>query len=179
MVFTDEQKLLINNDSTQKQLHITFPNNTDIVEITNDRIYQEEMSLEESLIDQDNIQFGKCNGALFTVKVADFVDNIEGARIDVSITFSNSLRPGIDIDIFITGLRPGEKLYEELLVDHKNNTHLKTEHSRIFIEKQNGISYDSLDFKYVEEHFENLDNEHIKKMVARVIDTYDINGNGN
>jgi FlaA1/EpsC-like NDP-sugar epimerase len=42
----------------------------------------------------------------------------------------NGLRPEKDIPIHITGLRPGEKLYEELLID-KNNSH-QTQHPQIF-----------------------------------------------
>jgi FlaA1/EpsC-like NDP-sugar epimerase len=39
-------------------------------------------------------------------------------------------RPGIDIEIKITGLRPGEKLFEELR--HNDESHETTGHSRIF-----------------------------------------------
>lgn len=88
MTFTDEQKALIDHDDTLKQIHITFPNH-EIEDIENDRIYQESMMLEESLIDQDDIVFGKCNSARFTIKVADFAENIDGAEMDVSITMSN------------------------------------------------------------------------------------------
>ncbi len=41
------------------------------------------------------------------------------------------LLPGIDIDIKYTGLRPGEKLYEELLMDSENT--LPTYHEKIMI----------------------------------------------
>jgi FlaA1/EpsC-like NDP-sugar epimerase len=43
------------------------------------------------------------------------------------------LVPGIDIDIKYTGLRPGEKLYEELLMDSENT--LPTYHEKIMIAK--------------------------------------------
>lgn len=43
------------------------------------------------------------------------------------------LLPGIDIDIKYTGLRPGEKLYEELLMDSENT--LPTYHEKIMIAK--------------------------------------------
>ncbi len=43
------------------------------------------------------------------------------------------LVPGIDIDIKYTGLRPGEKLYEELLTDSENT--LPTYHEKIMIAK--------------------------------------------
>ena len=47
-----------------------------------------------------------------------------------------------DIDIEITGLRPGEKLYEELLADGENT--LKTYHEKIMIAKTQRINYNSI-----------------------------------
>ena len=41
--------------------------------------------------------------------------------------------PNIDIQITYTGLRPGEKLYEELLTDGENT--IKTYHEKIMIAK--------------------------------------------
>ena len=52
------------------------------------------------------------------------------------------LRPGVDIDIEYTGLRPGEKLYEEVL-SNKENT-IETEHKRIFIAKVRKYDYDEV-----------------------------------
>jgi FlaA1/EpsC-like NDP-sugar epimerase len=45
----------------------------------------------------------------------------------------SGLIPYEDIDIQIIGLRPGEKLYEELLISEENIT--QTAHSKIFVDK--------------------------------------------
>ena len=50
--------------------------------------------------------------------------------------------PYEDIDIKIIGLRPGEKLYEELLND--KTTTLPTYHEKIMIAKVDGVSYNKL-----------------------------------
>ena len=42
-------------------------------------------------------------------------------------------KPGTDIKIEITGLRPGEKLYEELLMDKESAQMTRTNHDKIFV----------------------------------------------
>ncbi len=46
----------------------------------------------------------------------------------------SGLKPGVDIDIVFTGMRPGEKLYEELLTSEDRA--LATRHERIFVHNE-------------------------------------------
>ncbi len=57
----------------------------------------------------------------------------------------SGLVPYTDIDIVETGLRPGEKLYEELLIQTENLT--KTENDMIFIEQDEPLRRDDVDSK--------------------------------
>jgi FlaA1/EpsC-like NDP-sugar epimerase len=50
------------------------------------------------------------------------------------------LIPNIDVNITYSGLRPGEKLYEELLNDDENTT--QTYHDKILIAKVRDVSFD-------------------------------------
>jgi FlaA1/EpsC-like NDP-sugar epimerase len=54
----------------------------------------------------------------------------------------SGLRPDIDIKIVYTGLRPGEKLYEELLYQKENT--IPTNHSKIFHAKTISYDYDEV-----------------------------------
>jgi FlaA1/EpsC-like NDP-sugar epimerase len=52
------------------------------------------------------------------------------------------LIPNIDINITYSGLRPGEKLYEELLTDGENT--IKTYHEKIMISKVRDVEFDAI-----------------------------------
>ena len=52
----------------------------------------------------------------------------------------SGLRPGQDIAVKEVGLRPGEKLYEELLADHENT--LPTHHPKIYVARANSWEID-------------------------------------
>lgn len=89
MSVTAEQKKIMESEDTRKIIYVYFPNK-ELPIIKNNRIYQESMMLQESLLDASDFTFGKCNSSLFQIKVADFEDNIDGAYIDVSIMFENA-----------------------------------------------------------------------------------------
>ena len=55
----------------------------------------------------------------------------------------SGLRYPEDIEIKITGLRPGEKIYEELLADGENTK--KTYHEKIMIAKSRHIEKDKIE----------------------------------
>jgi len=82
-------------------------------------------------------------------------------------------RPYIDIDIQITGLRPGEKMYEELLVD-KERENIKTPNKKIFIDSEKDIKSIEEEIQVVSQTFEKLENIDIKEMIHKVVSTYTI-----
>jgi FlaA1/EpsC-like NDP-sugar epimerase len=53
----------------------------------------------------------------------------------------SGLEPGYDIDVVFTGLRPGEKLYEELFSDRE--AHTRTQHEKVFV-SQNGWGHEQV-----------------------------------
>ncbi len=96
------------------------------------------------------------------VKIADLAKDL--------ITLSG-LRPNIDIKIEYTGLRPGEKLYEELLMDETALT--STGHNKIFIEKPIDIEVEFIE-KSIEEFKEVIlkEKEDVFKLMEKKVTTY-------
>jgi FlaA1/EpsC-like NDP-sugar epimerase len=75
----------------------------------------------------------------------------------------SGLEPGKDIDIVFTGLREGEKLFEELLNDSENT--IKTHHEKIMIAKVQEYSYTEIN-KYIELFNDLVEDRNELKMVA-------------
>lgn len=85
------------------------------------------------------------------------------------------LMPYVDIKIVETGLRPGEKLYEELILDVKNQK--KTKNKKIYIEEKGNIYPIEDEIKQISKVFEMEETSDVKKLLSQVIDTYKITEN--
>lgn len=98
------------------------------------------------------------------VKIADLAYNL--------IKFSG-YEPNADIKIEYTGLRPGEKLYEELLMDEEGLQ--TTENALIKIGKPIDIDENVL-FSHLDELYEAAhdESENIKYLVHDLVDTYKV-----
>ena len=97
------------------------------------------------------------------VKILDLAENL--------IKLSGYV-PYVDIDIVETGLRPGEKLYEELLM--KSDGLMKTTSSKIFIERQQEISQEEMDEKLdiLHKALQAGGRENIRLAMKQVVPTY-------
>jgi len=84
----------------------------------------------------------------------------------------SGFEPEVDIKIQFTGIRPGEKLYEELLTSEEGTT--STKHSRIFVAKPNSIDAKILEelTHIVRERGSYLTGDEVIELLQMVIPTF-------
>ena len=107
-------------------------------------------------------------GEIFIFDMGESVKIIELAKKMIALS---GLELGRDIDIKITGLRPGEKLHEELLANEENT--LPTHHSKILIAKNRLTT--SKQIIYIEELITLIplqDNQKIVKKMKEIVQEY-------
>lgn len=107
-------------------------------------------------------------GELFLLDMGEPVKIVKLA--EEMIRLSN-LEPYVDIDIVFTGLRPGEKLYEELLLDEEGAT--KTEHEKIWIARQGTPDAETV-FEVIDDLLKlscYVDTREVKAIMKRIVKT--------
>jgi FlaA1/EpsC-like NDP-sugar epimerase len=86
-----------------------------------------------------------CMGKGGEVFVFDMGKSVKIIDLATKMIKLSGLELGKDIEIKVTGLRPGEKLYEELLNSAENT--LPTHHAKILIAKLNKVPLDQIESK--------------------------------
>ena len=108
-------------------------------------------------------------GELF---VLDMGEPVEILKLAEEMIRLSGLEPYKDIEIRETGLRPGEKLWEELLM--KNEDLSRTENEKIFVEKDTPLSRGELAeiLGILKEATETNDDDQVREALHRVVPTY-------
>ena len=107
-------------------------------------------------------------GEIFIFDMGESIKIIDLAKKMIAL---NGLELDIDIEIKTTGLRPGEKLYEELLANEENI--IKTHHPKIMIAKNREISKEKLDkIEDLLMLIQHQDNQKIVKKMKVIVEEY-------
>ena len=106
--------------------------------------------------------------------VLDMGQPVKIYDLAVSLIKLMGYEPNVDMPIKITGLRPGEKLYEELLMSEEGLT--TTKHNKIFISKLSDFNEEDIKEKLNKleklEYNSRYNKEKIIKVIKEVVPTY-------
>lgn len=114
-------------------------------------------------------------GEIFVFDMGKPVKILEMAKRMIQLS---GLEEGKDIDIVFTGLRPGEKLYEELLDDKENS--LGTHHPKIMISKVREFDFSNVRVFYddLEREIIAWDNHRLVSLIKKLVAEYKSNESG-
>ena len=136
------------------------------VTLTDKRIIRYFMTIPEA--SQLVLQSGAManNGELFVLDMGQPVKILDLAENMIKLSGAH------DIEIIETGLRPGEKLFEELLI--KSDTLTKTDNDLIFIEKDTPLSKEEINEKLqvLQKAIENEDDNDAREALRSVVPTF-------
>jgi UDP-N-acetylglucosamine 4,6-dehydratase len=156
----------------QKQIEKGGP-----ITVTDPKIIRYFMTITEA--SQLVIQAGSMgsNGDIFILDMGEPVSVLELARDMISLSGMNvkdDNNPDGDIEITFTGLRPGEKLYEELLIDEKSE---KTKHEKIMKANEPYIPYEDMQIyiKELEQAVNNFDQIKMEDIFLATVSGYKSN----
>lgn len=137
------------------------------ITVTDERITRFFMTIDESvsLILQCSIYANK--GEIFILDMGEPVKIISLAE---KMIRQSGHMPYKEIDIKITGLRPGEKLYEEILIDVEK--HKKTENKKIYIEDCTTDFDIDKDISNISQVFDLESNQEVKELLSSIVTTY-------
>jgi len=139
------------------------------VTITHEEIIRYFMTIPEAA--QLVLQAGAMakGGEIFILDMGEPVKILDLAK---NLIHLSGFKPYEDIPIEITGLRPGEKLYEELLLDKENN--IATKHEKIFIEKPEEIKTEDIKefLENINLNIANMEDQQVKEEIKKVVSTY-------
>ena len=109
------------------------------------------------------------NGELYVLDMGKPVKILDLAENMIRLS---GLEPYKDIDIIETGLRPGEKLYEELLI--KSEELDKTDNNMIFVERDKPLPREEIDRKLdiLREALKTESNRTVRAALMQVVPTY-------
>ena len=105
--------------------------------------------------------------------VLDMGEPVKIYDLAVSLIKLLGYEPNVDIPIEITGLRPGEKLYEEILMSEEGLT--STKHNKIFITEPMSITMEELEEKLEKLKellkLEKDENSEVKRYIKEIVPT--------
>lgn len=148
------------------------------VTVTHREIIRYFMTIPEAV--QLVIQAGSManGGEIFILDMGEPVKIVDLAK---DLIHLSGFEPGIDIEIKFTGLRPGEKLFEELLLEEEGINY--TKHEKIHVARPVFTDFNKLLDKLIEVNktIKKCSDEELIKQIKSIVTTYkdkeEVNGN--
>ena len=108
-------------------------------------------------------------GEIFVLDMGEPMKIVDLARDLIRLS---GLKPDVDIEIQFTGMRPGEKLFEEIATDEEHAD--KTKHPKIFVGKQQRRAFEEIQKAVVDLVVEadSASETEQRRAIARVVPEY-------